>query len=658
VDRLTKIVVTAWACAVLACEVWLVSSSWSSLPLLSLLAAACFFALSSYDQRAVGIVLAAAYVYPAAVWILHGGAPYAPYAALWVAALMGAMLPQILRTGWHIPTTWRPVLVAAALVIVATSPIVALREIDMNVGLLADRIGWSHAGTLWPSLAVTWTFHVSLTLVVGLLWFDWLFGARGLDFQATVVLPLVGSALVLSTVTAYQLFVDVHFLNPTVYAFIGRASGPMFDANVSGTLAALWMAGTYAWARRTPSFPPAMAVFLMMMNGLAVWATGSRTAFLAAIIVLVALGAAMAADRGRARGLVMIGAALVALVAVVALAGLANPRIVGPVTRVWATLPALSAASVREFAVEMWNRNGYGAAATAIFREVPLFGIGVGAYHTLAGTFLPGELLPPDNAQNWLRHQLVELGLVGACAWVLWFVLFARFVLRIRRTDTPDLWATRGALTAFGVISFLGMPGQDVMVTVSFWTFAFWYVTAAGVPASHPVPRWAWAAAATVALVAAAGTAQLAATRLRVPTRSVASTWPYSYGISAPERGLTEEGYRRTRSRAVAVLDAPSRWMSVSVRLDALAPPEGVDVRVWTDGSTLLKGRLQGDAPLTAVVELPAERHRVVLEAEAARASRRRRLLVFGADPQFLMKWEFLERLPAGHPGYVWPSSS
>jgi len=35
----------------------------------------------------------------------------------------------------------------------------------------------------------------------------------------------------------------------------------------------------------------------------------------------------------------------------------ANPRIVGPVGRVWATLPSPSIASLKAFAAEMWNRN-------------------------------------------------------------------------------------------------------------------------------------------------------------------------------------------------------------------------------------------------------------------------------------------------------------
>ena len=97
------------ACAALACDIWLLSSSWPSLPLLACVVAAALAAISAFDRRVVGLVIAFAYVSPALIRILHGGAPYAPYAALWMSALVGAMMPQAIRTSWHIPAPWRAV---------------------------------------------------------------------------------------------------------------------------------------------------------------------------------------------------------------------------------------------------------------------------------------------------------------------------------------------------------------------------------------------------------------------------------------------------------------------------------------------------------------------------------------------------------------------
>jgi hypothetical protein len=49
-------------------------------------------------------------------------------------------------------------------------------------------------------------------------------------------------------------------------------------------------------------------------------------------------------------------------------------------------------------------------------REHPLTGIGAGSYRIIApdyGRALLNDALPPDNAQNWWRHQIAELGVFG-----------------------------------------------------------------------------------------------------------------------------------------------------------------------------------------------------------------------------------------------------
>jgi len=340
------------------------------------------------------------------------------------------------------------------------------------------------------------------------------------------------------------------------------------------------------------------------------------------------------------------------VVAVVSVAAATKPQTVGPLGRVWATLPEPSLESVRAFATEMWNRNGYGVTSTTLIREVPWFGIGVGTYHTIAGDYLPGGL-PPDNAQNWVRHQLVEFGVLGALGWLVWFVLFAVFVLRSRRTDSQTAWITRGVLIGFGLISMLGMPGQDVIVVITFWAIAFWYATAVGTERSviAPLPRWAWAGVAIATIVAAVGTTELALTRLRVPVRGLSASWPYSYGLTAPRTEGAEAGYRQASGHAVAVVDAPYRWLSISVRL-AQTTDQAVDVRVWTNGETLLKGQLSSAAPLTALVELPDRQPRLLFEAAARPVDSARPFFTRAMDPRFLVKWEFLDRAPGGFNRY------
>src|SRR6185503_10348311 len=97
--------------------------------------------------------------------------------------------------------------------------------------------------------------------------------------------PLAVSALAMASVAIYQLFADLSFLNETVYGSIGRASGTLFDANLCGTVAALWIGGTILWTQRLGRWRPYLSIGSVAATWLAVWASGSRTAFAAAVIV-------------------------------------------------------------------------------------------------------------------------------------------------------------------------------------------------------------------------------------------------------------------------------------------------------------------------------------------------------------------------------------
>jgi hypothetical protein len=667
VERVTKLVVLAWVALALLVEIWIVSGSWPALVPASLALAGVFVALGTLTPNSVGLVLVFAYVVPTIIHLVRGGPPYAPYAAIWLVPLVAVILPSAARTPWNIPWPWRVPLVTAALVIVVAAPIVCLREMDLNPGLVFDRQGWSYVGAIWPSLSVAWILHVSLTLVIGVLWFDWLFGARGLKFRAAVVTPLVVSCAVLAAVAICQLFVDITLFNETVFASLGRASGTMYDANVSGTIAAMWIGGAYVWARRIGRLHVLLAALLIAPLWLAVWATGSRTAFAAAAavtgFVAIAIAAAPAKDglsrqaagiRARRASVRIATAAVIVAIPIVlfAVTTLTSVQAIGPLRRIAATLPSVSASSLRAFASEMWNRGGYGTVAVEMIRRFPWTGIGIGTYQLLVGDYSALGPLPPDNAQNWLRHQVVELGMVGSLGWLVWFVAFAAFVFRWHRGQPADTWAIRGVLIAFAAISMLGVPGQDAMVAVTFWTMAFWYVSLVGKSTGErPTPRWVSVASAALVTAMLVGTAQSAMGALRVPVRATRAMWPYSYGFAAPDATGEHQGYRRTRGHAVAVLDPSDRWLAVTVRLQPgqTAP---VDVRVWANGGTVLKARLTTADPVTTFVPAGDGPARVLLEMAARRADSWRPWFVRSAESLVLVKWEFVGRPPDNFRAY------
>jgi hypothetical protein len=581
-ERATKLFVVLWACLAVAAQAWLLRGSWPALPALVFLVLAGAAALALFDRRTVALVLVFAYVFPALIWLGHGQR-HITFGILWMSGLLGAMLPDALRTPWHVPARWRAPLALWALVVAISVPILILRELDFYPGLFYV------SGA--PPLISMWVLHVALTLVLGILWFDWLFGARSLDFDAAVVTPLAASVAIMAGVAVWQVFVDFSFLNPGLFGAMGRAPGTMFDANVSGAVAALWTGGFLLWGQRPGHARPLLVAAGLAVAWLAVWASSSRTAFAAATLVTAV--ALLSLVVGRRRGTIKVRPRYWAAIAVAAVGlGLllrfagSNEEVVGPLARLWDTLPGMSLASWQAFATGMWYRDGYGPAADALVREFPLFGVGVSFFHVLGSYAGPIWALAPDNAQNWYRHQLAEFGLIGSLGWISWVIVFGYFVLRRHPGAPPAAWTARGMLIAFAAISLVGMPGQDVAVAITFWTIAFWYVSLVGIPPQAPaLSRRSWALIAVVALVYAAGTAHLAATRLRPPVRAQHFGIPYAYGLYAPEGDGRGGEFHWTRQRAAIIVDAPLPWLELTVGVNHFDIAEQpVDVKVWVDG--------------------------------------------------------------------------
>jgi O-antigen ligase len=661
-DRLTKLVVVAWAVAALAAEIWIWRGAWRALPEIALASFIVAALLAAIDRRAIGLVLAFAYVFPLLIY-LYMGTRFAQYGAVWMAGLLGGMLPAALRTGWHVPSPWRAPLVCWALTIVIGTTIVVAREVDFTPALIHVTTIANTAGGGWPAFIVSWVLHTGLVTLIGILWFDWLFESSKRDFTWGVATPLAVSFAAMAALAIYQLFADVTFLNPTVFGVIARASGTVLDANICGTLAALWIGGVILWARQLGRWQPYAIVPGVIMGWLAVWATGSRTAFTAAAIVTAFSLAALYFLRSRwsVRRAAALVAAVVAVVAgSLALLAASDLGVVGPATRLWATLPEPSVQSVRNFAAEMWNRNGYGAAASAMIRDFPWFGIGVGSFQMLLPEYVAqtGGPIPPDNAQNWYRHQLAEFGLLGSVGWIVWVLSFAMFVMVRRRDEPPVAWVARGTLVAFGVISLVGMPGQDVAVAMTFATMAFWYSSIVGAQQPRPPSMRSWAAVAAVLVAYLAGAVHAATHDLRVPVRAQRGGWTYSYGFYSPDAFGGEGEGRWTMRRAVAVIEAPTAWLSLTLSVNHLdlandaapeaaarhAPIRPVDVRVWRDGQLVVERTLTNTAPITEYVAIPEGEARVMLETWVSRVLRPRELgLNDDRELGLLVSWQFVE---------------
>jgi hypothetical protein len=652
-DRLTKLTVLASMTAAVVVEAALMAGAWPVIFPATIGALVVFCAIGfRFAPAAAAAVLLFAYTFPALVLAVRGRFEYG-YMTIWVAALLGVMLPSGIRRGWALPMRWRMPLALWALTVALAWPAIALREVDFSMMTLdVPRLSVTGPPGVPPRLAIAWTLNVTLVLGVGILWFDWLyatFDGAERRFRNVIIGALAASWVMSALVAVYQLFVDVTFLNSGQFGFLQRGSGMMMDANPYGVIAALGIPAVAATALVTRRFGRGAAAGLAVLAWTALWSSGSRTAFAAGVIgtgfAIYYWGGSVIRDRGLTRRLVP-AALAAALTLALALLLLQGRSAVGPWQRVQESLPELMSA-------ELWNRNGYGVAATRVIEEFPTVGIGVGAFHYLVLDFsravLPGGL-PGDNAQNWFRHQLAEFGVVGSLGWILWTLSFGAFVLRTHATGQTQwaVGAVRGGLVAIFVVSLVGMPAQNVAVTLTFWTMAFWFCVLAGEPAP---PRAAWARPSTAAwiclwavvVVFVAGTVYSARDQLRVPFRAARFGWPYSYGFFAPETGPGGQ-FRWAGRKAVAVVDAPEPWMKLTVSVNhADVARRPVAVRVWRDGDEVLKATLRSAQPVIEYVRVPEGRQRVVLETWVDRVVRP---ADFGVpDPRELgvmVQWEFV----------------
>jgi hypothetical protein len=642
VDRISKLAILGWALVAFLVECYYISGAWHR----ALVIGPAIFAgaaLAAYiDRRAVAPVAAAAYLFPILIFTFTG-LYHVHFSVVWLGGVLGVVTPDGLRTGWHVPQRWRAPLVCWAGGVLATTPIIALRAVDFQPELLFRTRLETEALGGFPLLTITWIIHVALLLAIGILWFDWLCARDVRFFERWVAIPLASSAALLGAAACYQLFLNVSYLNPTVYAALGRASGTVLDANVAGAIAACWIGGWAILASRRPGPWRLIGTGLIAVLWLAVWATGSRTALASALITSLVTAAGFVRGRWSMRT-VAAGAALVLVVAAVAYAGLSssNNHIVGPLIRIQGMVPDRSVAGFRAAATELWNRNDYGVAATRMINAYPAFGVGVGAFHEMASEFA-GHPLPPDNAQNWYRHQIVELGIVGSLGWIVFVGSFGWWVVRRQETGQLPASPLRGAILGLAIVSLLGMPGQDPAMALTFWTFSAWYLLVSGRPADpRPTTRAAWMAATVIVLVFVAGTAQSAMGRLRIPVRIQRLGGDYLYGFSWAEPDGEGGFYRWARRKATAVVPAPTQSLELTLRVNHLDLAEHpTRAKAWVDGKLVWDGTLTAGADtIKKAVLLPGGERRALIETWADHAVSAP--AGDGRELALMVRWRFL----------------
>lgn len=538
---------------------------------------------------------------------------------VWMAGFAGALLRTTDWRRWAMPFPWSVLIGGWALALSLAWPILVAREVSFRIAGFHDT-GAINSWSLIPAPhAAAWILYVVLAQLLGALWFEWARDkASQLKPPIQLIHPLWIGATVSSVIAVLQGTVDLGLLNPEFWATLRRATGTMLDANAYGLCAALAAPLGFLGMRALAPHAPAAAVTVFAINLAGLWLSGSRTALLSGAIGTAALVVGVWRERRLApvipaRAAVWIPAGLLAVLVVVMFTPAASP-----IER------ALDIPSGRAGLKELWNRGGYGPIALRMTREFPLTGVGAGTYRILAPDYwraMANDALPPDNAQNWWRHQIAELGVFGGALIIAFSVLVAWrvFAGRERDPDVASASTVRGLLIGLGVTSFFGMPTQNPLVLYWLLALVAWFawlvpdpsvqrpstsLGASETPAREP--RVAWLVAAVLAIASAAGHLVLAAGSLHPAQRAQRANRDYVIGAYPPEPLPEGNEFRWTSREAHFVWAAKSRFMAI--RLWAHHPDiasRPVHVTVTSPCGVLFDEDLSSDASMSLGMTLP-----------------------------------------------------
>ena len=249
-----------------------------------------------------------------------------------------------------------------------------------------------------------------------------------------------------------------------------RFSLHIADLNAAGSLYVLaaMIAAAAAIERGRRGLALAALAFIVP----ALWLTGSRTSFAAAVVGLLTLAAVSERERTRFRRL---PAAIAASLVVVAGAAAVD----------WQSDAQGSVARSAEL------RSQFMETSARMFASAPLLGVGVGRYFDRSSEFMPAEvraIYGNENAHNYFAQQFAELGVVGGAVFLWLACAIVATGWRAARTSAGDTAAIGlfVAVTAYLVTCVTGHPLLVPEAALPWWVAA----GAATVAAEQNVRPW------------------------------------------------------------------------------------------------------------------------------------------------------------------------
>ncbi|MGH9175701.1 MAG: hypothetical protein ACRD1H_15150, partial [Vicinamibacterales bacterium] len=197
-ERFSRLIVLISTLAAGVAHAFLVSHTVPAVPWAAAAALVLSFALARLSlPLALMPALLLTYAAPAVLMVGFGTTSAAHDILVWLALVAGPIVAASDWSRWHTPPSWTPWLVAWALVIAATWPIVAGREVDFSLVAARTFDTPNGIGAGPPPLAAARITHSALGQLVGILWLDLLWARFGGDrvgrAERWVFVPLVVS---------------------------------------------------------------------------------------------------------------------------------------------------------------------------------------------------------------------------------------------------------------------------------------------------------------------------------------------------------------------------------------------------------------------------------------------------------------------------------
>lgn len=520
----------------------------------------------------------------------------------WLAAFAGLAVGGTPWTEWQSPRQWQWPLLFWLLAVAVSWPVIVAREADLSLSSPRDLLGFILATTI--------------THLAAGLWFDTVLTWDIERVRRRIAWPLLASALVSGSVALYQGLVEINFLSAPPWTTSGRAIGLMADANPMAVAATIWAPfALVLWTvSRRSRASVVVGAILSALLWYAGWLTGARSVvLLGGAGAFGVLGSAIAGRIGPRRAL--IAAALIAGIGFAGVVALgARAPATTPIGRFYRTLPL---ASPQYFLYEtLWHRDGYGLAAVRAIKEHPISGVGVGAFNWLASYHhqLEGEReLPPDNAQGFWRHALVERGLVGVAAIVGLTVAMLRLLFAPQASASLiEIWVLKSIIAGLGAVLLFGLPTQSPAITVTAAALLAWlHAGVAMERSSRHLPMAVAIIAWLLALTSLAVDLRSSTTTLRPALRAARIGASYSYGFGAEIVGEDGSRMRVVERDAVVVMarQSPRFRLRCWVRGSESRP-----IRVWQDGRPVIDEHANPGTMVERVLDIPHGAGTVLLE--------------------------------------------